>query len=668
MTSRRLIGVVECIGVWLAIGLAPSMSSGQQPVDQQSLEAREEQAFKEASAMVAPSVVRIQTVGGLDRVGRVLTGTAATTGVVVSADGYVISSAFNFASRPSSVLLTLADGRRFPARIIANDRSRMLTLLKIDVEGLKVPRVAPRDGFRVGQWAIAMGRTYESPLPNLSVGIISALDRIWGRALQTDAKISPANYGGPLVDIRGQVIGVLVPLSQRRPGQTAGVEWYDSGIGFAIPMADILATLPRLKTGTDLLPGLMGITLKSGDVYATAAVIDRVRFNSPAEKAGLKPGDVIATVDGKPIARLVQVQNVLGNKYAGDTIDVVVGRNKQSLEKTITLVGKLEPYTPTYLGILPERTIRTAEAGEGGGGVVVRGILPGSPAASAMLRPGDRVVQLNETPVRDAASLFDAISRQRVGAEVAVHVVRDAARQALSAKLTVVPNEVPAVLEARAIAAPAPKPADLPKTGRFNRNLAGHDHSYWAYVPEGYNPAHGYGLVVWIHPGSDTMEADIHDLWKPICDERGLILIGPRAKELDGWNLNEAGFIEALVQEMQQTYNIDAQRIVLHGYSDGCRFAYHLAFKYRSLFRGVAASSEPLKASPPENRPDLRLQFFLSCGDKDNLYRRVQQTRSRLAAMKFPVTLSPVLGAGHEYPPIPVLDAIGRWIDLLDRI
>jgi serine protease Do len=285
-----------------------------------------------------------------------------------------------------------------------------------------------------------------------------------------------------------------------------------------------------------------------------------------------------------------------------------------------------------------------------------------------MLRPGDRVVQLNETPVRDAASLFDAISRQRVGAEVAVHVVRGAARQALSAKLTVVPNEVPAVFEARAIAAPAPKPADLPRTGRFNRDLAGHDHSYWAYVPEGYNPAHGYGLVVWIHPGSDTMEADIHDLWKPICDERGLILIGPRAKELDGWNLNEAGFIEALVQKMQQTYNIDGQRIVLHGYSDGCRFAYHLAFKYRSLFRGVAASSEPLKASPPENRPDLRLQFFLSCGDKDDLYRRVQQTRIRLAAMKFPVTLSSVSGAGHEYPPIPVLDAIGRWIDLLDRI
>jgi len=650
------------MSLWLAIVLVPSLCVGQQPT--LDLESREEQAFKEASAVVAPSVVRIQTVGGLDRVGRVLTGTAATTGVVVSADGYVISSAFNFASRPASVLVTLADGRRFPAKIIANDRARMLTLLKIEATGLPVPRVAPRDGFRVGQWAIAMGRTYESPLPNLSVGIISALDRIWGRALQTDAKISPVNYGGPLVDIRGQVIGVLVPLSQRQAGRTAGVEWYDSGIGFAIPMADILSTLPRLKTGTDLLPGLMGITLKAGNVYASAAIIDRVRFNSPAEKAGLQPGDVITTLDEQPIRRLVQVRNALGNKYAGDTISVVVRRGEKSVEQKIQLIGKLEPYTPTFLGILPARQKR----GEAATGVVVRGILPESPAAAAMIRPGDKVVQLDETPVTDSAGLFDAISRKRVGADVTVHLERGGVRETVSAKLAVVPNQVPAVLESQIIAAPEPKPPDLPATGRFNKDLAGHDNNYWGYVPENYNPAHGYGLVVWIHPGSDTMEADMFDLWKPICEQRGLILVGPRAKEIAGWNLNEAGFIEALVKEVQQKYNIDDQRIVLHGYSDGCRFAYHLAFKYRSLFRGVAASSEPLKVTPPENRPDLRLQFFLSCGDKDNLYRRVQQTRNRLAGMKFPVTFSTLAGAGHEYPTIPVLDAIGRWIDMLDRI
>ena len=661
--SRMLEWRTGWVALWMSGCLAagPVVAQDRPVVD---LETREEQAFKEASAVVAPAVVRIQTVGGLDRIGRVLTGTAATTGVVVSPDGYVISSAFNFVSRPASVLVTLSDGRRFPAKIVANDRAKMVTLLKIEATGLAVPKMAPRDGFRVGQWAIAMGRTYESPLPNLSVGIISALNRIWGRALQTDAKISPANYGGPLVDIQGRVIGVLVPLSQRQAGRTAGVEWYDSGIGYAIPMADILATLPRLKAGDDLLPGLMGITLKAGDVYASAAVIDRVRFNSPAEKSGLQPGDVIASVDGQVIKRLVQVRHALGNKYAGETITVLVKRGEKSVEQKIELTGKLEPYTPTFLGLLPVRK----KQGEASDGVIVRGILPESPASKAMILPGDRVVQLDDKAVADAAGLFDVISRRRVGDEVKVHVDRGGAKRTMTAKLAVVPSQVPAVLESDLIVAPDPKPADLPKTGRFNQDLEGHDHSFWAYVPETYNPAHGYGLVVWIHPGSDTMEADIHDLWKPICDERGLILVGPRAKNIAGWSLNEAGFIEALVQEMQQKYRIDSRRIVLHSYSDGCRFSFHLAFKYRSLFRGVAASSEPLKVAPPENRPDLRLQFFLSCGDKDNLHRLVQRTRVRLAAMKFPVVLTTVPGEGHSYPPIPVLDAIARWIDMLDRI
>ena len=89
--------------------------------------------------------------------------------------------------------------------------------------------------MRVGQWAIAVGRTFESDRPNMAVGILSALDRVWGKAIQTDAAVSPNNYGGPLVDIRGRVLGVLVPLSPEAADEMAGVEWYDSGIGFAIP-------------------------------------------------------------------------------------------------------------------------------------------------------------------------------------------------------------------------------------------------------------------------------------------------------------------------------------------------------------------------------------------------------------------------------------------------
>src|SRR5439155_1687876 len=204
---------------------------------------------------------------GLERVGKVLVSTGPTTGVVVDEGGYILSSAFNFVQRPSSILVTLPSGARAPAQIVARDHSRMLVLLKVNTsEKLTPPTAAPKSEMTVGQWAIAVGRTYDQPQPNLSVGVLSATGRIWSTAIQTDAKISPANYGGPLIDIHGRVLGVLVPLSpQKQGGEVAGAEWYDSGIGFAIPLADILQQLSKLKSGKDLYPGLMGISLKSGD-------------------------------------------------------------------------------------------------------------------------------------------------------------------------------------------------------------------------------------------------------------------------------------------------------------------------------------------------------------------------------------------------------------------
>ena len=184
---------------------------------------------------------------------------ARRRGLVVDPSGYIISSAFNFVNKPTSILVRLPDGTRKPAKLVATDHSRMLVLLKIDAEKpLPVCEIAPQGEMRVGQWAIAVGRTFESDRPNMAVGILSALDRIWGKAIQTDAAVSPNNYGGPLVDIRGRVMGVLVPLSPEAAGEIAGMEWYDSGIGFAIPVEHIQQVLPRLKKGEDLYPGLAG--------------------------------------------------------------------------------------------------------------------------------------------------------------------------------------------------------------------------------------------------------------------------------------------------------------------------------------------------------------------------------------------------------------------------
>ncbi|MEQ9379958.1 MAG: S1C family serine protease, partial [Pirellulales bacterium] len=220
---------------------------------QDDLVVLEDQAMQAAVERVAPTVVRIETVGGLDRVGQVLVGTGPTTGLIVTPDGYIVSSAFNFAQKPASIVVTLPDGSRAPAALVATDHSRMITLLKVDVdETLPTPEAVPADAINIGQWAIAVGRTFPGDLPNMSVGIISAENRIWNKALQTDAKVSPSNYGGPLVDVFGRVLGMLVPLSPTGTEESAGVEWYDSGIGFAIPLEHIEEILPRLQAGEDL--------------------------------------------------------------------------------------------------------------------------------------------------------------------------------------------------------------------------------------------------------------------------------------------------------------------------------------------------------------------------------------------------------------------------------
>src|SRR4029079_15050166 len=156
------------------------------------------------------------------------------------------------------------------------------------------------------------------------VGVVSATNRIWSTAIQTDARISPANYGGPLIDIHGRVFGVLVPLSpQRQGGEVAGAEWYDSGIGFAVPLADIFDRLSTLQQGTDLRPGVMGISLKPGDPYATPAELAASQACSPAYKAGLRSGDTIVEIDGIKIERQSQLKHALGPHYAGDKLHLV---------------------------------------------------------------------------------------------------------------------------------------------------------------------------------------------------------------------------------------------------------------------------------------------------------------------------------------------------------
>ena len=351
-----------------------------------------EAAMKSASARVAPSVVKIETAGGLEVIKGVAPkgappgvggpgirkGVGPTTGLVVAADGYVISSAFNFAAKPTDIFVTVP-GRptRLVAKIVAQDQTRMLTLLKVDAKDLPVPVAYPKKDMLVGQWALALGRTLDPNAdhpPSMSAGIVSALGRLHGKAVQTDAKISPVNYGGPLASIDGRVFGVLIPASARGEGETAGVEGYDSGIGFAVPLEDIFAVLPKLKEGKDLKRGLLGITPQSPDTYNTAPVIGSIQPDSAAARAGIQVGDKLLSINDKPTPHYSAVQHILGPKYEGDVVSVKVSRAGKDQEfKNVPLLGTSTAFVNAFLGVLPMRD-------EAGTGVTIRYVYPKSPA------------------------------------------------------------------------------------------------------------------------------------------------------------------------------------------------------------------------------------------------------------------------------------------------
>lgn len=627
------------------------------------LEQAEEQAFKEAAVLASPSIVKIDTVGGLDIVGRTLTSTAPTTGLIISEDGFIVSSAFNFLSKPASVLITLPDGRRFPAKTVATDRLRMVTLLKIEVNGLKVPTPAPKAGIKVGQWSIALGRTYDSALPSISVGIVSAVNRVWGKAIQTDAKISPVNYGGPLVDTEGRVMGILVPLSPQGNSESAGIEWYDSGIGFAIPLEDVLAVAERLKLGEDLRPGLSGVAIKSADLYAVQPVIDRVRYDSPASKAGFKSGDIIEQVNGQPIKRLVQLFDQLKSRLEGETIEMTVSRGDEKITKRLTLVGELQPYEVAFLGVLPERNADSPATTQGIG---VRYVYSESPAAQSGIQKGDRLLKLNGDTIEDVGNLRDELSRLRPETAVQLEVLRGSKTDTLTATLGLPPQNVPA--EIPVVVTPNVEKVEESKTGRFTGKVDGYENEYWAFVPESYSPAQSYSLLVWLHPSNTTMEATMYREWKTICEQRGIILLAPKTSTRTGWTPNHAEYVRDVVADFREKYNVAASRTAVHGLGNGGEFAASVAFRFPELFRGIALASAALKTRPPEHTPEFQVQFHLIYGDRDPSGAFVQKTAAGLSRLKFPVTLRKIEGHRAGYPPGDAVEEIARWLDALDRL
>lgn len=375
----------------------PEPSASPRPAP--SLLDHEQAVFRDAWRAVARSMVRIETIGGAQPVEadgdapdapRAAAGfrmaDGPTTGVIWTENGYILSSTFNFVRNPSIVTVALADGRRLVGKLIARDQQSRLALLKVDATGLPAARWVERDELRPGQWALTAGFGYGSTEPAISVGIISSVERMSGLAVQTDAKTSPANYGGPLFDVEGRVIGVCVPLGFSED-QFAGVETYDSGIGFAIGPDQIRRRMPRMMAGEDLQRGLLGVTvdqrdpvigrpdpadeplpvrrpaaqtplpgpdgppvpLPEADKPATETATTRPAYTpdtrrglriveaprGPAAEAGLQKGDEIMAVDGIPTPRLVDFRRALARKSAGDTVAITYLR--EGVDGVVTL-------------------------------------------------------------------------------------------------------------------------------------------------------------------------------------------------------------------------------------------------------------------------------------------------------------------------------------------
>jgi serine protease Do len=366
------------------------------------------------------------------------------SGVIISPDGYIVTNN-HVVDGATDIRVTMSDRQIFAAKVVGRDKLTDLAVIKINAHDLPSVPWGDSTQLRPGQTVLAFG----NPLGfrfTVTRGIVSALNRpnpfgedrrAPGEFIQTDAAINPGNSGGPLVDARGEVVGINTFLVSESGSF--------SGMGFAIPTQIVRPTVNALIRTGKVEHGYMGIGISDVtpdearffDVKnASGAVVTQVEADSPAAKAGLKVGDVITGINGKNVNDAGELQVEVGQTQPGTTIHLDVMRNGDTEHIPVTLeamgshgatreVGSAENGKPRWgIGLedLTPEIRQQMQLGNDVHGAVIENVVPGSSADDAGLQRGDVITEVNRRPVNSASEVQKALSSIPQGQDALVLV------------------------------------------------------------------------------------------------------------------------------------------------------------------------------------------------------------------------------------------------------
>lgn len=622
--------------------------------DTLQLEAAEQRAFQEAAEVGGLLTVRIEVAGETGAVEDQDAG-GTSTGLVVGRDGWIVTSSFAVTPGTAGVIVVLPDGSRHAARVVGSDPPRKVVLLKIEPpRPLAEPVPAAKAELRVGQWTIGLGRAWGGAEPAVAVGVLSAVDRSWGRGVQTDASVSPANYGGPLLDIEGRVIGMLAPLPAESAGMVTGSELYDAGIGFAVPLDDILAVLPRMQTGETLAEGILGISYASRDVMTGLPVIATSRPGSPAAKAGIREGDQIIAVNDTPVDRIAAVRHQLAVLYAGDTVTLTLQRGAGDQQSTrrveATLVDALPPYQRPMLGLLPTAVPE-------GNPVEVGWVFPDGPAAAAGVREGDRLESLQTadgepTPIESAEQLTALVASLTIGEKLTLGVSRGEDTLSLSMQPVAAECILPPP-DSLTVGQPAPvkiEPLTAPEVAN----------PPMAVIPE---LEEGVPMGVLIHcgpPHGAATEADA-ETWRAAAARYGMAIVLPGSTEADRWSRDDLPALARAMETLRSRAPVDPSRIACSGQAAGATFAWMIAETFAGRVRGVALidGSIPRRSEVPKADPGRPLSVLFAHPAEG--WQPADASRQRQDEQRLDDALVPHATLPAPFGPVLPTDDLCRW-------